>query len=236
MHFLRFYSKGVPSKTNKYLLRPNFNVNEILMSSIDYKSFLVELNKNGMKDEYLISNALILREYSSLPSTSHWPLVYDPDGFSIKTLTMMQESINTIKSSLNNEYLNSSPLMSGLLKNAESFHGVQGDEMESTLAEHASANPTLALFQTNDQTSSNDMNYNKVESIMSASSSRLSAYNHKSIISRMSGRASSIWETSTFYSQARSQTAATFYQSKSGKNFLVSLESSNEISEVFAQS
>ncbi len=231
--------KSEKNQSNKYCIRSNFNINDILINSNDYKSLLVELNKQGLKDEFLVSNALILREYCSLPSTTHWPQVYDPDGYSIKILSLLQDSINTIKNNLNNEYLNSSPIMSGLLKNTDSFapkenNNVLGDELESIAVEHPSVNPTATLFHHTADQSTLDLNYHKVESLPSSyslSSSRLSAYNQKSIISRMSGRASSIWETSTFYTQSGTQTVATFYQSKSGKNFLVSLNSSSDFNE-----
>ncbi len=233
----KFPLNNEKNQSNKYSLRSNFNINEILINSTDYKSLLFELNKQGLKDEFLISNALILREYCSLPSTTHWPLVYDPDGYSIKILSLLQDSINTVKNNLNNEYLNSSPIMSGLLKNADSLvpkeNNALGEELESIAVEHPSVNPTATLFHHEVDQSTIDLNYHKVESLPSSqSSSRLSTYNQKSVVSRMmSGRASSIWETSTFYSHSGTQTVATFYQSKSGKNFLVSLNSSSDFNE-----
>lgn len=159
-------------------------------------------------------------------------------------LSLLQESIDTLKTSLTNEFMSSSSPMLGLpsgalllaantnnttnphlcqstIENAQTDSGyfiernVGGDETETMRPSTTAAVDSLS-----------QTNIERVESIMPAysvasysSQSRLSRMSTKSGITQASER-SSIWEASTFYSRA--QTATTLYQTKSGKPFLPS--------------
>ncbi len=101
------------SQISKFSLRENFNIKDIIINTYEFKDLIIQLNKLGLKDEHFLTNALILREHCSLPSTIAWPLIYDPENVTIKVLTLLQESIDTLKNNLNIEFIASSPTHSG---------------------------------------------------------------------------------------------------------------------------
>ena len=101
------------SNLSKFTLRANFNIKDVIINTYEFKDLIIQLNKLGLKDEHFLNNALILREHCSLPSSIAWPLVYDPENVTLKVLTLLQESIDTLKNNLNIEFIASSPTQSG---------------------------------------------------------------------------------------------------------------------------
>ncbi|CAF0731757.1 unnamed protein product, partial [Brachionus calyciflorus] len=242
-------SKTKSKESINLSLRETFDLKEILINSFYYKNLIVQLNKLGLKDEHFIHNALILREFCSLPTTMSWPLIFDPENYSLRINCLLQESIDSLKNTLNAEFINSTPITatSGPLKNQGSVFAPMRDNNsdeipvnESTVAENPSNNALNETFTSINYEQNSLINQSmimstyesiqpniaRVESLppYSVQSSRLS-HSRKSVTSHMSER-SSIWEASTFYS--RSQTVQTVYHTKSGRPLLESLQASFE--------
>ena len=129
---------------SKYSLRTNYNIKDIVINVYEYKDLMIQLNKLGLKDEYFIKNALILREYCSLPNTLCWPLIFDPDNIALKVICLLQESIDSLKNNLVNDYVTSSPItvLSGPLKQGVSVFAPMReiDTNESTIVHHEISN------------------------------------------------------------------------------------------------
>lgn len=208
---------------------------------------MIQINKLALRDDHFVNNALLLREMCALPGTINWPLIYDPENYALKVLSLMQESIDDLKSNLVSEYVaseGSAPVVdvppSDLMFKTSHF-GPSEDLLninESLVAEletiPATSNArttakddSIASGDYDDDRlveSSSQQNIERVESLppYSMQSSRMSGrLDSKSGSPKSDAGRSSIWEASTFYS--RSQTTATLYQTKSGKPFLPSI-------------
>ena len=165
------FGLNIVSSISKYSLRSNFNIKDIIINSYEYKDLIIQLNKIGLKDDHFLTNALILREHCSLPSSIAWPLVYDPENVTLKVLTLLQESIDALKNNLNIEFISASPTNSGApikMNNPSIFASVGYNDgssdhtsvrqtaNDSTIAEHALSTNLADLFGM-----SEDSNLNK---------------------------------------------------------------------------
>ncbi len=189
-------------------IRSNFNFKDILFNQFESKEIVRDLNKLSLKDDYFIQNALILHEICSLPSQMSWPLIYDPEDNALKIITLMQESIENLKSKHHIELTYTSPL-SGMSRI---------DLFDTTTTENNMDDLTLT-------------NSNLDETEAASSSSALDKHSSMSrkSLTQMSEH-SSVWEASNFCSRAHS--ANTVYHPKSSKHFLPSLLADFETSEM----
>ncbi len=235
-----------------YSLREHFNIVDILINRYEQNQLLVQLNKIGLKDKYFIENALLLREYCSLPSTSCWPLVYDPDNIAIHVITLMQDSIDQLKGNLLHESINSTSILN--LSAPLNAHDTMSIVNESDLSESVKAERGLSIPSA--MTSVCDLQSISAVSILNQNNNNANYRNRKSTIqtnmtlstseierveslppfsasssvlsrsthniTRASTRSGSIWEASSFYS--RSQTTATMYRSRSSKTIFNMVE------------
>ena len=87
----------------KHSKRPGFSFKQLLTNPYEYESLMLQLNKLSFRDEHFIESCLILRELCSLPTQMNWPLVYDPENQLTKVMSVLQESIDSLKTSLNTE-------------------------------------------------------------------------------------------------------------------------------------
>jgi len=126
-----------------YSLREHFNIVDILINRYEQNQLLVQLNKLGLKDKYFVENALLLREFCSLPSTSSWPLVYDPDNIAINVITLMQDSIDQLKGNLMHESINSASILN--LSAPLNAHDSMSIVNESELSESVKAERGLSI-------------------------------------------------------------------------------------------
>ena len=204
---------ALPIANAKYSLRSNFNFKDILLNEFENKELTKQLHKLSLQDEYYVQNVLILKELSSLPSQMSWPLVYDPENCSLKIITLLHESIESLKSTLNTEFTFSSP-MTGMSRidlfdsNNNNNNNNNNNTMDDTISNLDEREDSFTTSKSN-RSSANANAYDK-----------MSGVSRKSLNTQMSEH-SSIWEASNFCSRAHS--ANTVYHPKSGKNFLPSL-------------
>jgi len=194
----------------KYTLRNNFNFKDILLNEYENKELTKQLYKLSLQDEYYVQNVLILKELSSLPSQMSWPLVYDAENCALKIITLLHETIENLKSTLNTEFTFSSP-MTGMSR-IDLFDNNNNQEnnannMDDTISNLDEREDSFITSKSN-RSSAATLNY------------KMSGASRKSLNTQMSEH-SSIWEASNFCSRAHS--ANTVYHPKSGKNFLPSL-------------
>ena len=156
--------EGAEDGPMKYALRAHFNIRDIIINAYEYKDLMMQINKIGLKDDFFINNALILREHCSMPSTMSWPLIYDPENLSLKVLAILQESIDTLKNNINNEFVSSSPIASGSapphLKNT-SMHAPPRDQGLSATSAQVNANESIIAEHTMSANLADDMDDNR---------------------------------------------------------------------------
>ena len=202
---IKFFNTEVPDgqqESIKYTVRPEFNIKDILIHINDNNRETwqqVEMQANN--DKYFIHNAVILNELCANP-TFNWPVVYDPENYSLKLLTKLQSGINIIKEQHVKEILQI--WSHDESKRREPSHLVSEDANDPQSMSRRQSVSTVSV-QPNESAS--------------RAASRIS---RKSLATRTSDRSSSIWETSTFLSRA--YTNASVYYTKSGKAFLPKYE------------
>lgn len=186
---------------SKYSIRANFNLKDIIFNHNDLsKDVWMQLYLMANNDSYFVNNAILIHELCS-HQTVTWPIIYDPENYSIKFLTLLQHSIHVSKE----------PFVKSMLdywsheesKRRESqMLGTISEDGESTIGTSVSRRQSVVTFS-------------------DSASRSVSRTSRKSYATQMSER-SSIWETSTFLSRAF--TNASVYYTKSGKTFLAKYE------------
>jgi dynein heavy chain len=197
---IKFFNTEVPDQNLKYTVRNDFNIRDILIQiDDDNRETWLQIENLANNDKQLINNAIILSELCTNVS-SVWPVLYDPENYSLKILTMLQNDINVVKEAYVKEILT-----------LWSIDESKRQELSRLVSEDA--NETQHVISRRTSTTSIQPNESA-----SRSASRTS---RKSIVTRTSER-SSMWETSTFLSRALTNTSN--YFTRSGKVFLPKYE------------